>query len=73
MKRIILNKKTKIISTAILFVVVMAIVIYLCLSVPSNDDVKLSTYKMDLTYNDESKTISGNEEITFIRIKILRT
>ena len=66
MKRIILNKKTKIISTAILFVVVMAIVIYLCLSVPSNDDVKLSTYKMDLTYNDESKTISGNEEITFI-------
>ena len=66
MKKITLNKKTKIISTIILFAVIIAIVVFLCLTGLKKDETPLSSYKMQLSYDNTAHTISGSEEITFV-------
>lgn len=66
MKKITLNKKTKIISTIILFAVIIAIVVFLCLTGLKKDETPLSSYKMELSYDNTAHTISGSEEITFV-------
>lgn len=66
MKKITLNKKTKIISTIILFAVIIAIVVFLCLTGLKKEETPLSSYKMELSYDNTTHTISGSEEITFV-------
>ena len=66
MKKIVLNKKVKIISTILLFLVVISIVTFLCLNSLDKEEKPLSTYKMELNYNAEEKVLNGEEEITFI-------
>lgn len=66
MKKIILNKKIKFISTIFLFAIIISIVIFLCLTGLKQEEIALSTYKMDLIYDNDKKTLSGSEEITFI-------
>ncbi len=66
MKKITLNKKTKIVSTIVLFAAIIAIVIFLCLSGLKQEEQPLSSYKMQLSYDSSAHTLSGSEEITFI-------
>ena len=66
MKKITLNKKTKIISVSLLFLVVLAVVIIICVNGLKEEEKPLSTYNMKLSYDDENHVLSGEEEITFI-------
>ena len=66
MKKVKFNKKFKIISVSILFVSVIVIVTLMCLNGLKNEQKLNSSYKMELSYNNQSHTLSGSEEVTFV-------
>ena len=66
LKKISINKKTKIIALSLLFALVIAIVVMLCLSATKNEDSPRTSYKMTLAYDAQTHTLSGSEEVTYI-------
>ena len=66
MKKITINKKFKIISVAVLFVAVIAIVVFLCLNSIAQEDEPRSSYKMELSYSPDTHILTGSEEVTFV-------
>lgn len=66
MKKIVINKKFKIIAVAILLALVIFLVTFLCIKGLKKEELELSSYKMELSYNDESKVLTGQEEVTFV-------
>ena len=66
LKKISINKKTKIIALSLLFALVIAIVVMLCLSATKDEDSPRTSYKMTLAYDAQTHTLSGSEEVTYI-------
>ena len=66
LKKISINKKTKIIALSLLFALVIAIVVMLCLSATKDEDSPRTSYKMTLAYDAQTRTLSGSEEVTYI-------
>ena len=66
MKKIVINKKFKIISVVVMLAVAILIVTLLCVNFKKDTSYNLSSYKMELSFNDEQKTLTGTEEVTFV-------
>ena len=66
MKKITINKKFKIISLIVLFVAVILIVTILCVNGLREDNTPVSSYKMQLSYDQTSHSLTGREEVTFV-------
>lgn len=66
MKKLKLGKKTKIIALALLLISVIVIIALLSIASLRGEEQALSTYTMDLSYNDSSHSLEGREEITYI-------
>ena len=65
-KKITINKKFKIILVALLFVIVITAVVLIAMHGLKDEEQNLSSYRMELSYNNTSHSLSGKEEVTFV-------